>query len=118
MSQHETNSNSSDFSYLFFRNGANFRINYNENEENLSKPIHLKKLTDICCSIIVRNEYLTEQACNIIPKELFNQLFRASLQHTQDDTCINIILSRWPYRIFHLENFVDEKINIIKDVIM
>jgi hypothetical protein len=114
MSQQETNSFSSDFSYLFFRNGASFRINYNDNDESpLNKPL-LSKLTDLCCSIIVRNEYLTEQACSTIPKELFNHLFRAALRYTQDDTCINILISRWPYRIFRLENFVDEKLTSLK----
>jgi hypothetical protein len=114
MSQQETNSFSSDFSYLFFRNGASFRINYNDNDESpLNKPL-LSKLTDICCSIIVRNEYLTEQACSTVPKELFNHLFRAALRYTQDDTCINILISRWPYRIFRLENFVDEKLTSLK----
>jgi len=114
MSQQETNSFSSDFSYLFFRNGASFKINYNDNDESpLNKPL-LSKLTDLCCSIIVRNEYLTEQACSTIPKELFNHLFRAALRYTQDDTCINILISRWPYKIFRLENFVDEKLTSLK----
>jgi hypothetical protein len=114
MSQQETNSFSSDFSYLFFRNGASFRINYTDNDETSLKQIRLSKLTDLCCSIIVRNEYLTEQACEIIPKELFDQLFRAALRYTQDDSCINILISRWPYRIFRLENFVDEKLTSLK----
>jgi hypothetical protein len=114
MSEQETNSFSSDFSYLFFRNGANFRINYDDNEENhLTRP-RLAKLSDLCCSTIVRNEYLTEQACETVPKELFPHLFRAALRYTQDDTCINILLSRWPYRIFRLENFVDEKLTSLK----
>jgi hypothetical protein len=114
MSQQETNSFSSDFSYLFFRNGASFRINYNDNDENCSHQPRLSKLTNLCCSIIVRNEYLTEKACQIIPKELFNHLFRAALRYTQDDTCINILISRWPYRVFRLENFVDEKLTSLK----
>jgi len=114
MSQQETNSFSSDFSYLFFRNGASFRINYNDNDDSpLNKPL-LSKLTDLCCSIIVRNEHLTEQACATVPKELFNHLFHAALRYTQDDTCINILISRWPYRIFRLENFVDEKLTSLK----
>ena len=114
MSQQETNSFSSDFSYLFFRNGASFRINYNGNDEITLNQPRLSKLTDLCCSIIVRNEYLTEQACVTVPKELFNQLFRAALRYTQDDSCINILISRWPYRIFRLENFVDEKLTSLK----
>jgi hypothetical protein len=114
MSQQETNSFSSDFSYLFFRNGASFRINYNDNDEiSLNQP-RLSKLTDLCCSVIVRNEYLTEQACATVPKELFNQLFHAALRYTQDDSCINILISRWPYRVFRLENFVDEKLTSLK----
>ncbi|CAF2479202.1 unnamed protein product [Rotaria sp. Silwood2] len=114
MSQEEANSFSSDFSYLFFRNGASFRINYNDdNEISVNQP-RISSLTNLCCSIIVRNESLTEQACEIIPKELFNQLFRAALHYTQDDTCINILISRWPYRIFRLENFVDEKLTSLK----
>jgi hypothetical protein len=114
MSQQETNSFSSDFSYLFFRNGASFRINYNDNDEKILNQPRLLKLTNLCCSIIVRNEHLTEKACEIIPKELFNYLFRAALRYTQDDTCINILISRWPYKIFRLENFVDEKLTSLK----
>lgn len=114
MSQQETSSLSSDFSYLFFRNGASFRINYNDCDENLINQIHIPKLTDLCCSIIVRNERLTEQACQTIPKELFQPLFRAALRYTQDDTCINILISRWPYRVFRLEDFVDEKLTSLK----
>jgi len=114
MSQQETNSFSSDFSYLFFRNGVSFRINYNDNDENSINQPPLPKLTDLCCSLIVRNERLTEQACETIPKELFNRLFHAALRYTQDDSCINILISRWPYRVFRLENFVDEKLTSLK----
>jgi hypothetical protein len=115
MSQQETNSYSSDFSYLYFRNGASFRINYDDNEENSQRnSSRLSKLTDLCCSIIVRNQRLTEHACDTVPKELFNHLFRAALRYTQDDACINILISRWPYRIFRLENFVDEKLTSLK----
>jgi hypothetical protein len=115
MSQQETNSFSSDFSYLFFRNGASFRINYDDqNENDLNNPSHVSKLTDLCCSIIVRNEYLIEQACDSVPKELFNHLFRAALCYTQDDTCINTLISRWPYRVLRLEDFVDEKLTSLK----
>jgi hypothetical protein len=115
MSQQETNSFSSDFSYLFFRNGASFPIDYEDHDENrLNTPLRVFKLTDLCCSIIVRNEYLIEQACDTVPKELFNHLFRAALRYTQDDTCINTLISRWPYRILRLENFVDEKLTSLK----
>ncbi|CAF5010380.1 unnamed protein product [Rotaria sp. Silwood1] len=114
MSQEEANSFPSDFSYLFFRNGASFRINYNDDEEKCVTQPRISRLTDLCCSIVVRNESLTEQACETIPKELFNQLFRAALHYTQDDTCINILISRWPYRVFRLENFVDEKLTSLK----
>ncbi|CAF3443334.1 unnamed protein product [Rotaria socialis] len=114
MSLEETNSFSSDFSYLFFRNGASFRINYNDTDEKPLNQPRILSLSDLCCSIIVRNEFLTEQACDTIPKELFNQLFRAALHYTQDDSCINILISRWPYRIFRLENFVDEKLTSLK----
>ena len=114
MSQEETSSFSSDFSYLFFRNGASFRINYHDNDENCQNRPCLLKLTDLCCSVIVRHECLTEQACEIIPKELFNHLFRAALHNTQDDICINTLISRWPYRIFRLESFVDEKLTSLK----
>ncbi|CAF0870381.1 unnamed protein product [Adineta steineri] len=114
MSQQETNSFSSDFSYLFFRNGASFRINYTDNDEPSVNQPCLPKLTDLCCSIIVRSERLTEQACETVPKELFNHLFHAALRYTQDDSCINILISRWPYRVFRLENFVDEKLTSLK----
>ncbi|CAF1127831.1 unnamed protein product [Adineta ricciae] len=115
MSHQETNSVSSDFSYLFFRNGASFRINYDDNDDNNSiKPSPVPKLTELCCSVIVRNERLTEQACEIIPKELFDPLFRAALRYTQDDSCVNILISRWPYRVFRLEDFVDEKLTSLK----
>ncbi|CAF1215206.1 unnamed protein product [Rotaria magnacalcarata] len=114
MSQEETNSFSSDFSYLFFRNGASFRINYNDTDEKPLNQPRILSLSDLCCSIVVRNEFLTEQACDTIPKELFNQLFRAALHYTQDDSCINILISRWPYRVFRLENFVDEKLTSLK----
>ncbi|UJR33342.1 hypothetical protein I4U23_020791 [Adineta vaga] len=114
MSQQETNSFSSDFSYLFFRNGASFRIDYNDADDNSRKLPSIPKLTDLCCSIIVRSERLTEQACEIIPKELFNPLFRAALRYTQDDSCINILITRWPDRVFRLENFVDEKLTSLK----
>ena len=113
--QHETNTFSSDFSYLFFRNGASFPINYQEQQDtHLNTRSHVSKLTDLCCSIIVRNEYLIEQACDSVPKELFNHLFRAALHYTQDDTCINTLISRWPYRILRLEDFVDEKLTSLK----
>lgn len=114
MSQDEANSFSSDFSYLFFRNGASFRINYNETDEKPVNQPRLPRLTDLCCSLIVRNEFLTEQACETVPKELFYDLFRAALNHTQDDSCINILISRWPYRTLRLENFVDEKLTSLK----
>jgi hypothetical protein len=107
---------SNDFSYLFFRNGASFPIDYNEDEDNNSqnKESQISKLTDLCCSLIVQNEYLTEYACDIIPKELFSSLFSAALNHTQDDTCINILITRWPYRLFRLENFVKKKLTSLK----
>lgn len=114
MSQEETNNISSDFSYLFFRNGASFRINYNESEEDILHQPRISRLKSLCCSMIVRNEYLTEKACDSIPKELFDHLFRAALHYTQDDTCVNILISRWPYRVFRLENFVDEKLTSLK----
>ncbi|CAF0729756.1 unnamed protein product [Adineta ricciae] len=115
MSHQETNSVSSDFSYLFFRNGASFRINYDDNDDSNSiKPSTVPKLTELCCSVIVRNERLTEQACETIPKELFDPLFRAALRYTQDDSCINVLISRWPYRVFRLEDFVDEKLTSLK----
>ena len=120
--EQETNSSSSsssDFSYLFFRNGANFRINYHDTDDPCSTTtttnlFHPPSLTDLCCSKIVQNLSLTEQACPIIPKELFPRLFRAALRSSQDDTCINTLISHWPYRIFRLENFVDEKLTSLQ----
>lgn len=113
--EQETNSSSSDFSYLFFRNGANFRINYHEIDDpsptNLLQP---SPLTDLCCAKIVQNLSLTDQACRTIPKELFARLFRAALRSNHDDTCINTLISHWPYRIFRLENFVDDKLSSLK----
>ena len=114
--EQETNaSSSSDFSYLFFRNGANFRINYHEIDEqsptNLLQP---SPLIDLCCTKIVQNLSLTDQACRTIPKELFARLFRAALRSNHDDTCINTLISHWPYRIFRLEDFVDEKLTSLK----
>lgn len=115
MSEQESHSNPSDFSYLFFRNGASFPIDYHDDEIlSHQQRSRVKNLTDLCCSIIVRNESLTKQVCDIIPKDLFHQLFRAALQYTQDDTCINILISRWPDRIFRLENFVEEKLTSLK----
>ena len=114
MSQHETNAFSSDFSYLFFRNGASFRIDYDENEENMPHQGHVVKLTDRCCSLLVRHERLIERACDTVPKALFKNLFRAALRHTQDDSCINSLISRWPYRVFRLEDFVDEKLTSLQ----
>ncbi|CAF4185761.1 unnamed protein product [Rotaria sp. Silwood2] len=123
MSQQQSNSISNDFSYLFFRNGVSFQINYDDDEDNINNNnnnnVHddksqILKLSDLCCSLIVQNEYLTEHACDIIPKELFYPLFRAALNSTQDDTCINILISRWPYRIFRLENFVKKKLTSLK----
>jgi len=107
---------SNDFSYLFFRNGASFPINYHDDEDH---PLQrnespVPKLTDLCSSVIVQNDYLTEYACEIIPKELFYSLFRAALNCTQDDTCINILITRWPYRLFRLENFVKKKLTSLK----
>lgn len=114
MSQQEASSFSSDFSYLFFRNGASFPINYNERDDAETKASPVPKLTDLCCATIVRSERLTEQACDTVPKEMFAQLFCAALRHTQDDSCINVLISRWPYRVFRLENFVDEKLTSLK----
>jgi hypothetical protein len=118
MSQQESNTISNDFSYLFFRNGASFQINYNDDEDNnqseLIKNSKISSLTDLCCSLIVQNECLTERACDIIPNELFYPLFRAALDYTQDDRCINILITRWPYRIFRLENFVKKKLTSLK----
>ena len=116
MSHQQSNSIANDFSYLFFRNGASFQINYNDDEDNNTpqndeSPL---KLSDLCCSVIVQNEYLTERACKIIPKELFYPLFRAALNYTHDDTCINILITQWPYRIFRLENFVKKKLTSLK----
>jgi hypothetical protein len=110
---------SNDFSYLFFRNGASFPINYAEDEEpNLhNNESQIPKLTDLCCSLIVQNNSLTSYACDIIPKELFYSLFRAALYSTQDDTCINILITRWPYRLFRLENFVKNKLTSLKMLI-
>ena len=107
---------SNDFSYLFFRNGASFPINYHDDEDQLSSSNDrsVSKLTDLCSSVIVQNDSLTEHACDIIPKELFYSLFRAALNSTQDDTCINILISRWPYRLFRLENFVKKKLTSLK----
>jgi hypothetical protein len=114
MSDEDSNSISNDFSYLFFRNGVSFPINYNDNESNLDSPLPVSKLSDICCSLIVQNESLTKHACEIIPKDLFYSLFHAALKHTQDDTCINILITQWPYRIFRLENFVEKKLTSLK----
>ena len=107
---------SNDFSYLFFRNGASFPIDYDEDEDHPTETIEssVPKLTDLCASVIVQNDSLTEYACEIIPKELFYCLFRAALNCTQDDTCINILISRWPYRLFRLENFVKKKLTSLK----
>jgi hypothetical protein len=108
---------SNDFSYLFFRNGASFPINYHDDEDHhplQSNESLVPKLTDLCSSIIVQNNYLIEYACEIIPKELFYSLFRAALNCTQDDTCINILITRWPYRLFRLENFVKKKLTSLK----
>lgn len=113
--EQESNSSSADFSYLFFRNGANFPINYHENDQ--SNPTNLYQpslLTDICCAKIVQNLSLTDQACRTIPKELFARLFRAALRSTHDDTCINSLISHWPYRVFRLEDFVEEKLTSLK----
>ncbi|CAF1252387.1 unnamed protein product [Rotaria sordida] len=121
MSQEQSNSISNDFSYLFFRNGVSFEINYNDDEDNnnndnnvYDNKTKILKLSDLCCSLIVQNEYLTEYACDIIPKELFYPLFYSALNSTRDDTCINILISRWPYRIFRLENFVKKKLTSLK----
>ncbi|CAF0902559.1 unnamed protein product [Adineta steineri] len=116
MSHQQSNSIANDFSYLFFRNGASFEINYHDDEDhdNIQDEKSQLKLSDICCSIIVQNEYLTERACEIIPKELFTSLFRAALNYTHDDSCINILITRWPYRIFRLENFVQKKLTSLK----
>ena len=114
MSQQDTNAFSSDFSYLFFRNGASFRIDYQENEENSQHQGHVVKLTDRCCSLLVRHERLIERACDTVPKALFKNLFRAALRHTQDDSCINALISRWPYRLFRLEDFVDDKLTSLR----
>ena len=117
MSQQESNTSSSDFSYLFFRNGASFRIQYTDNDHDdllLPRPTRLSKLTDLCCSIIVRHERLIELACETIPKALFHHLCRAALRYTQDDTAINILISRWPERVFRLEDFVDEKLTSLQ----
>lgn len=121
MSQQQSNSISNDFSYLFFRNGVSFKINYNDDEEenNNNNAIYdnkspVSKLSDLCCSRIVQNEVLTEYACEIIPKQLFYPLFRAALNSTHDDTCINILITRWPYRTFRLENFVKKKLTSLK----
>jgi len=115
MSHPQSNSIANDFSYLFFRNGASFQINYDDDEDNNKHDDEIQlKLTDLCCSVIVQNEDLTERACEIIPKELFYPLFRAALNYTHDDTCINILISRWPYRIFRLENFVTKKLTSLK----
>ncbi|UJR13856.1 hypothetical protein I4U23_000866 [Adineta vaga] len=117
MSHQQSTTIANDFSYLFFRNGASFQINYDDDEdepdrqETESQP---RKLTDICCSKIVQNEYLTEHACDVIPKELFYPLFRAALNSTHDDICINILITRWPHRVFRLENFVKKKLTSLK----
>ena len=121
MSEQQSNSISNDFSYLFFRNGASFQINYNDDEDNNNKTSdnesQVSKLSDLCCSLIVQNEYLTERACDIIPKDLFYPLFRSALNSTQDDTCINILITRWPYRVFRLENFVKKKLTSLNMLI-
>jgi hypothetical protein len=114
---------SNDFSYLFFRNGASFQIDYHDQDDTIrqdeidetqTQRMHLLKLTDRCCSLIVQNEYLTERACETIPHELFYPLFSAALNYTQDDACINILITRWPYRVFRLENFVEKKLTSLK----
>lgn len=117
MSEHENNSNTSDFSYLFFRNAANFRIDYFDDESNIDRESTVKKLTDLCCSKIVRNQSLTQSACDNVPKNLFHRLFRAALQYTQDDSCINILITRWPERVIRLENYVDEKLTSLKMIL-
>ena len=115
MSEHENNATGSDFSYLFFRNGVNFRINYLDDEINIHRRSStVKNLTDLCSSKIVRNQFLTQFACDIIPKDLFYRLFRAALQNTHDDTCINMLITRWPDRVLRLENYVDEKLTSLK----
>ncbi|CAF1220242.1 unnamed protein product [Adineta ricciae] len=117
MSQQQSTAIANDFSYLFFRNGASFQINYQDDEdhpyrqENESQP---EKLLDICCSKIAQSEYLTERACRIIPKDLFDPLFSAALNSTHDDSCINILIARWPHRVFRLENFVKKKLTSLK----
>ncbi|CAF4424721.1 unnamed protein product, partial [Rotaria magnacalcarata] len=94
MSDQHSNLVSNDFSYLFFRNGVTFQINYDDDEDNTNNicddKAQVSKLSDLCCSLIVQNESLTEYACDIIPKELFYPLFRAALKCSQDDSCINI----------------------------
>ena len=126
MSQQQSSSITNDFSYLFFRNGASFQINYEESDESLSldpdddtdeshsSRTRLSKLSDLCCSLIVQNAYLTERACETVPSELFIPLFRAALHYTQDDSCINTLITRWPYRVFRLENFVSKKLTSLK----
>lgn len=126
MSQQQSSSISNDFSYLFFRNGASFQINYQESIDTLSPDpdddidethsprTRLSKLSDLCCSLIVQNVYLTERACQTVPSELFIPMFRAALHYTQDDSCINTLITRWPYRVFRLENFVSKKLTSLK----
>ncbi|CAF1190440.1 unnamed protein product [Rotaria magnacalcarata] len=118
MSDQHSNLVSNDFSYLFFRNGVTFQINYDDDEDNTNNicddKAQVSKLSDLCCPLIVQNESLTEYACDIIPKELFYPLFRAALNCSQDDSCINILIARWPYRIFRLENFVQKKLTSLK----
>ncbi|CAF1032775.1 unnamed protein product, partial [Didymodactylos carnosus] len=112
-------SSTTDFSYLFFRNGASFPINYKEidndhemtNSKSLSSP---SKLVDLCCIKIVKYDYLTLQACNSIPNELYFNLFRSALKYSNDDTSINILIAKFPYKIFRLENFVQEKLTSIE----
>ena len=113
MSQQESNTSSSDFSYLLFRNGASFRIKYTDNDRDdaaTPRPTRVSKLTDLCCSILVRHARLIELACKTIPRELFHHLCRAAMRYTQDDTAINILISHWPERVFRLEDFVEEKL--------
>ena len=112
---------SNDFSYLFFRNGASFQINYQDQDDNPRdedfQPLKIRsptKLTELCCLTIVQNDELTRSACQNVPHELFYPLFRAALQFTNDDTCVNILITHWPYRVFRLENFVEKKLTSLK----
>jgi hypothetical protein len=93
--------------------------NYTDDEDSdpSKNESKIPKLIDLCSSLIVQNEYLTEYACEIIPKELFYSLFRAALNSSQDDTCINILITRWPYCLFRLENFVKKKLTSLKMLI-